>query len=86
MVVFVPSLGMGVVVGAHAAPGLARGSCASLGRGGSMPRGSNAFVLTLQGSGVPVLTLQGSGEAEIISDRVEALLGMCSPMTLSFRH
>jgi hypothetical protein len=52
---------MGAVVGAHAALVLDRGSYASLGRGRSMPRGS----------GAPVLTLQGSGEAEIVPDGVQ---------------
>jgi hypothetical protein len=61
MVVLVPSLGTGAVVGAHATPGLARGPYVSLGRGRNMPRGS----------GAPVLTLQGSGEAEIIFDEVQ---------------
>jgi hypothetical protein len=61
MVVSVPSVGMGAVVGAHAALVLARGSYASLGRGGSVPRGS----------GAPVLTLQGSSEAEIVPDGVQ---------------
>jgi hypothetical protein len=54
----VSSVGMGVVVGALAAPRLARGLHMSLGRGGSMPRGSGALVLTLQ----------GSGEAEVVPD------------------
>jgi hypothetical protein len=54
---------MGAVVGAHAAPNLAREPYVSLGRGDSMPRGSDA----------PVLTLQGSGEAEIVPDRVQGL-------------
>jgi hypothetical protein len=57
----VPSVEMGAVVGAHAAPILAKGPYASLGRGKSMPRGS----------GAPVLTLQGSGEAEIVPDGVQ---------------
>jgi hypothetical protein len=61
MVVLVPSLGTGAVVGAHAAPRLARGPYVSLERGRNMPRGS----------GAPVLMLQGSGEAEIISDEVQ---------------
>jgi hypothetical protein len=61
MVVSVPSVGMGAVVGAHAAPGLARGPYASLGRGGSMPRGS----------GAPMLILQGLGEAENVPDGVQ---------------
>jgi hypothetical protein len=59
----VPSLGMGAVVGAHTAPGLARGPYVSLGRGGSMPRES----------GVPVLTLQRLGETEIVLDGVQGL-------------
>jgi hypothetical protein len=63
MVMSIPSVGMDVVVGTHAAPVLARGPYTSLGRGGSMPRGSSA----------PVLTLQGLGEAEIVSDRVQGL-------------
>jgi hypothetical protein len=49
------------VVGAHAALVLARGPYASLGRGGSVPRGL----------GAPVLTLQGSGEVEIVPDGVQ---------------
>jgi hypothetical protein len=61
MVVYVLSVGIGAVVGAHAAPVLARGPYASLWRGESMPRGSDA----------PVLTLQGSSEAEIIPDGVQ---------------
>jgi hypothetical protein len=61
MVVFVPSLGMGVVVGAHVDPDLVRGPYASLGRGRSM----------LRGSGTPMLMLQGSGEAKIVPDGVK---------------
>jgi hypothetical protein len=61
MVVPVPSLGMGAMVGAHMAPSLARELYMSLGRGGSMPRGS----------GAPMLMLQGSGEAEIVPDRAD---------------
>jgi hypothetical protein len=45
------------------APRLARGLHVSLGRGRSMPRGS----------GAPVLTLQGSGEAKIVLDRAQGL-------------
>jgi hypothetical protein len=60
MVVSVPSMGTGAVVGAHVASHLARGLYVSLGRGGSMPIGS----------GAPVLTLQGLGEAEIVPNRV----------------
>jgi hypothetical protein len=48
-VMFVPSVGMSVVVGTPVAPYLARG-LPSLERGRSMPRGSGALVLTLQGS------------------------------------
>jgi hypothetical protein len=59
MVVPVPSLGMGAMVGAHVAPSLARGLYTSLVRGESMPRGS----------GAPMLTLQGSGEAKIVPDK-----------------
>jgi hypothetical protein len=54
----VPSVGTGAMVGAPVAPRLARGLHVSLGQGGSMPRGS----------GAPVLTLQGSGEAEMVPD------------------
>jgi hypothetical protein len=61
MVMSVPSAGMSAVVGAHAAPGLARGPYVSLGQGGSVLRGSVS----------PVLTLEGSGEAEIVPDRVQ---------------
>jgi hypothetical protein len=58
MVMFVPSVGMGVVVGALVAPRLARGLHVSLGQGRSMPRGSSA----------PMLTLWGSGEVDIVPD------------------
>jgi hypothetical protein len=61
MVVFVPSLGMGAMVGAHTALGLDRGPYASLGLGKSMPTGS----------GILVIMLQGSGEVEIVPDRVQ---------------
>jgi hypothetical protein len=57
------------MVGAHAAPGLARGPYASLGRGRNMPRVSGAPVLTLQGSGEAEIVpngVQGSGETEIV--------------------
>jgi hypothetical protein len=54
----VPLVGMGTVVGALAAPHLARGLHMSLGRGRSMPRGSGTLVLTLQ----------GSGKAEVVPD------------------
>jgi hypothetical protein len=66
MVVFVPSMGTGTVVGAHMAPHLARGPHASLGRGKSIPRGS----------GAPVLMLQGSGEAEIVPDGAQGSEGL----------
>jgi hypothetical protein len=59
----VPSVGMGVVVGAPVAPRLARGLHVSLGQGRSMPRGS----------GAPVLMLWGSGEEEIVPDEVQGL-------------
>jgi hypothetical protein len=71
-----PISGMGAVVGDHAALGLARGCHASLGRGGSVPRGSGAPVPMLQGSGEAenapnglqgsgtLMTSWGSGEAE----------------------
>jgi hypothetical protein len=55
-VVHVPFAEVDVVVGAHTASSCAREPYASLGRGGSMPRGS----------GAPMLTSQGSGEAEIV--------------------
>jgi hypothetical protein len=42
-----PIIGNGCHGGAHAAPGLARGPYASLGRGGGMPRGLGALVLML---------------------------------------
>jgi hypothetical protein len=58
-VMHVPFAEVDVVVGAHTAPSCARGPSASLGRGGSMPTGS----------GAPILTSQGSGEAEIVPDR-----------------
>jgi hypothetical protein len=45
-----PIIGNGCHGGAQAASGLARGPYASLGRGGSMPRGLDAPVFTLQGS------------------------------------
>jgi hypothetical protein len=61
MVMFIPSLGMGAMVGTHVAPGLAQGPYASLKRGESMPWGSDA----------PMLTLQGSDEAEIVPDGVQ---------------
>jgi hypothetical protein len=61
MVMSVSSLGMGAMVGAHAAPGLARGPNASLGQGRGMPRGL----------GVLVLMLQGSSEAKIAPDEVQ---------------
>jgi hypothetical protein len=61
MVVSVPSLGLGAVVGAHVAPSLARGPYTSLERGERMTRGL----------GAPTLTLQGSGEAEIVPNRVQ---------------
>jgi hypothetical protein len=70
MVMSVLSLGMGALVGALMAPGLARGPYASLGRVGSKPRGSEA----------PVLTLQGSNEVEIVLDGVQgsgALMTSC---------
>jgi hypothetical protein len=54
----VPSVGMGAMVGDHAALGLARGRHASLERGGSVPRGS----------GAPVPVLQGLSEAENAPD------------------
>jgi hypothetical protein len=47
--------------GPRGSPRLARGLHVSLGRGRSMPRGS----------GAPMLTLQGSGEAEIVPDRAQ---------------
>jgi hypothetical protein len=47
----VPSAGMGVVVTAPVAPRLAKGLHMSLEQDRSMPRGSDALVLTLQGSG-----------------------------------
>jgi hypothetical protein len=53
--------GTGAAVRAPVAPHLARGLHVSLGRGRSMPRGS----------GAPMLTLQGSGKAEIIPDRAQ---------------
>jgi hypothetical protein len=62
-VVSVPSVGMGVVVGDHTALGLAKGRHASLGRGGSVPRGS----------GAPVPMLEGSGEAENAPDGLHGL-------------
>jgi hypothetical protein len=68
MVVFVPLVGTGAVVGAHMASHLARGLYMSLGRGRSMPRKL----------GAPVLTLQGLGEEKIVPDRVQgsgALMG-----------
>jgi hypothetical protein len=49
------------VVRTPVVPCLARGLHASLERGRSMPRGS----------GAPMLTLQGSGEAEIVSHRAQ---------------
>jgi hypothetical protein len=61
MIVSVPSVGIGAMVGAHATPILVRGSNASLRRGRSMPRGS----------GTPMFMLQGSGEAEIVPDGVK---------------
>jgi hypothetical protein len=61
MVVLVPSLGMGAVVGGHVAPDIARGPYASLGRDKNMPTES----------GAPMLTLQGSGEEEIVPDGVQ---------------
>jgi hypothetical protein len=60
-VMFVPSAGMGAAVRAPVAPRLAKGLHVSLRRGRSMPRGSDA----------PVLTLQGSGESEIVLDRAQ---------------
>jgi hypothetical protein len=60
MVMSILSVGMGAVVGAHIAPVLARGPYTSLGQGGSMSRGSDA----------PVLTSQGSGDVEIVPDGV----------------
>jgi hypothetical protein len=56
-----PISGNGCRGGTHAPPGLAGGPYTSLGLGGSIPRGS----------GAPMLTLQGSGEAEIVPDRVQ---------------
>jgi hypothetical protein len=59
-VISVPSAGTGIVVRAPVAPHRARGLHVSLEQGRSMPRGSDA----------PMLTLQGSGEVEIVPDRV----------------
>jgi hypothetical protein len=59
MVVFVPSLGMGAAVGPTRLPASPEALTRPLGEVESMPRGS----------GAPVLTLQGSGETEIVPDR-----------------
>jgi hypothetical protein len=54
----IPLVGMGAVVRAPVPPRLARGLHVSLGPGRSIPKGSGALMLTLQ----------GSGETEIVPD------------------